>query len=64
MIAPIRRGPAHPATAAAFSLLRDPVATQAMRERAGSFAADHTRLREAARLVARLERWFPELPWQ
>ena len=64
MIAPIRRGPAQPAAAAAFSLLRDPGATQAMRERAGSFAADHTRLREAARLVARLERWFPELPWQ
>jgi hypothetical protein len=46
-----------------MSLLRDPGATQAMRERASSFAAAHTRPAEAARLVARLERWFPELPW-
>jgi glycosyltransferase involved in cell wall biosynthesis len=64
LIAPIRRrAPAHPATSAVMSLLRDPDTTQAMRERAASFAAAHTRPAEAARLVARLQQWFPELPW-
>jgi glycosyltransferase involved in cell wall biosynthesis len=64
LLAPIRRAPAHPTTYAVMSLLRDPVATQAMRDRAAVFAAGHTRPAEAARLVARLERWFPELPWR
>lgn len=67
LIAPIRRArrsPAHPTTFAVMSLLRDPGATQAMRERAASFAAAHTAPAEAERLVARLERWFPELPWR
>ena len=66
LIAPIRRarrGPADPTASAVMSILRDPVATQAMRERAAAFAAAHTRPAEAARLVARLERWFPDLPW-
>jgi glycosyltransferase involved in cell wall biosynthesis len=63
LIAPIRRAPAHPTTFAVMSLLRDPVATQAMRDRAAVFAAGHTRSAEAQRLIARLERWFPELPW-
>ena len=39
-------------------------AAHAIRERAFSFAASHTRQTEAARLVARLEQWFPELPWR
>jgi hypothetical protein len=34
-----------------------------MRERASAFAAEHTRPAEAARLVARLRAWWPELPW-
>ena len=65
LIAPIpsRRAPADPTTFAVMSLLRDPAATQAMRERAASFAAAHTRPAEAARLIARLEGWFPDLPW-
>jgi hypothetical protein len=64
LIAPIRRrAPAHPATTAVLTLLRDPVGTQAMRERAVAFAADHTAPAEAARLVERLRGWFPELPW-
>jgi glycosyltransferase involved in cell wall biosynthesis len=66
LIAPIRRagrGPADPTASAVMSLLRDPVATQAMRERASRFAAAHTRSTEAAGLIARLERWFPDLPW-
>ena len=64
LIAPVRgRGPAHPATAAVLGLLRDPVGTQAMRERASAFAAEHTAGAEAERLVARLRGWFPELPW-
>ena len=64
LIEPIRRAPAHPATSAVMSLLQDPGATQAMRERAATFAAAHTSAAEAARLVARLERWFPALPWR
>lgn len=64
LIAPIRRAPAHPATSAVLSVLRDPVATQAMRERASSFAADHTAPAEAARLFGRLQAWFPDLPWR
>ncbi len=64
LIAPIRRAPAHPATWAVMSLLRDPGATQAMRERASSFAAAHTAPAEAARLIAYLQVWFPELPWR
>ena len=63
LIAPVRRSPAHPATTAVMSLLRDPAATQAMRERAASFAAAHTAPAEARRLVERLRDWFPELPW-
>ena len=40
LVAPIRRrAPAHPATSAVLTLLRDPVGTQAMRERAAAFAA-------------------------
>jgi glycosyltransferase involved in cell wall biosynthesis len=65
LIAPIqRRAPAHPATTAVMSLLRDPAGTQAMRERASSFAAAHTAPAEATRLITRLEAWFPELPWR
>jgi glycosyltransferase involved in cell wall biosynthesis len=67
LIAPIRRArraPADPTAAAVLSLLRDPMATQAMRDRAASFASAHTRPAEAARLIARLERWFPDLPWR
>lgn len=67
LIAPIsraRRGPADPTASAVMSLLRDPVGTQAMRERAASFASAHARLAEAARLITRLERWFPDLPWR
>jgi Glycosyl transferases group 1 len=64
LIAPIRRAPAHPATSAVMSLLRDPGATQAMRERASSFAAAHTAPAEAARLMARLQIWFPDPPWR
>lgn len=62
LIAPIRGG-TQPAALAVMSLLRNPAATQAMRERAASFAAAHTGPAEAARLVARLERSFPSLPW-
>ena len=64
LIAPIRNTKAQPAAAAVMALLRDPSATQAMRERASSFAAAHTGPAEARRLVARLERWFPTLPWR
>ncbi len=64
LIAPVRRASkAHPATAAVMSLLQDPVRTEAMRERAAAFAAAHTAPAEAERLVTRLRRWFPELPW-
>lgn len=64
LIAPVRRrSKAHPATAAVMGLLRDPAGTQAMRERAVAFAAEHTAQAEAERLVARLRRWFPDLPW-
>jgi hypothetical protein len=34
-----------------------------MRDRAAAFAAEHTAPAEAERLVTRLGRWFPELPW-
>lgn len=64
LIEPIRRAPAHPATSAVMTLLRDPESTQALRERASSFAAAHTGPAEAARLIARLEAWFPALPWR
>ncbi len=64
LIAPIRSTKAQPAAAAVMSLLRDPAATQAMRERAAAFAATHTGPAEARRLVARLEVWFPALPWR
>ena len=65
LLVPIRtRVPADPTTAAVMGLLRDPAATQALRERAVAFAAAHTRPAEAARLVARLEVWFPDLPWR
>lgn len=64
LIAPIRNTKAQPAAAAVMALLRDPSATQAMRERASSFAAAHTGPAEARRLVARLERWFPTLSWR
>jgi len=63
LLAPIRKTKAHPATHAVLAVVRDPVGTQAMRERASAFAADHTRPAEAARLVARLRAWWPELPW-
>jgi glycosyltransferase involved in cell wall biosynthesis len=64
LITPIRRrAPAHPASSAVMSLLLDPAGRQAMRERAADFARDHTAPAEAARLVARLRDWFPELPW-
>jgi glycosyltransferase involved in cell wall biosynthesis len=63
LIAPIRRSRAHPATVAVMNLLRDPAGTQAMRERAAGFAAEHTAPAEAQRLVERLRSWFPELPW-
>jgi glycosyltransferase involved in cell wall biosynthesis len=63
LIVPIQRSHAQPAASAVMSLLRDPVATQAMRERASAFAAAHTAPAEARRLVARLELWFPGLPW-
>lgn len=63
LIAPIRRSRAHPATVAVMNLLRDPPGTQALRERAADFAADHTAPAEARRLVERLQAWFPELPW-
>lgn len=65
LIAPVRRrgSKANPAAAAVLGVLRDPTGTQAMRERASAFAAEHTAPAEAARLVARLRRWFPELPW-
>lgn len=64
LVAPIgRRGPAQPAAAAVMALLRDPAGTQAMRERAGRFAAQHTAPAEARRLVERLRGWFPDLPW-
>ena len=46
-----------------MSLLLDPAGRQAMRERAADFARDHTAPAEAARLVARLRDWIPELPW-
>jgi hypothetical protein len=63
LIAPILRAGTQPAALAVMSLLRNPAATQAMRERAASFAAAHTGPAEAGRLVARLEGWFPTLPW-
>jgi glycosyltransferase involved in cell wall biosynthesis len=65
LIAPIGRGrgPAHATTAAVFGLIQNPVATQAMRERATSFVADHTAAAEAGRLLDRLRTWFPDLPW-
>jgi glycosyltransferase involved in cell wall biosynthesis len=64
LIAPIRRRGRQPAALAVMSLLRNPAATQAMRERAASFAAAHTGPAEAERLIARLEGWFPALPWR
>jgi len=64
LIAPIRRRGSQPAALAVMDLLRNPAATQAMRERAASFAAAHTAPAEAERLIARLEGWFPALPWR
>jgi hypothetical protein len=46
-----------------MSLLREPEVTQAMRLRATDFAAAHVAPAEAARLVRRLQGWFPNLPW-
>lgn len=64
LIVPIRRRtPAEPGAAAVMALLQDPTATQAMRERAGAFAREHTAPAEASRLVERLRAWFPDLPW-
>jgi glycosyltransferase involved in cell wall biosynthesis len=64
LIVPIhRRTPAEPGAAAVMALLQDPIATQAMRERAAAFAREHTAPAEARRLVERLRAWFPDLPW-
>ena len=64
LIVPVaRKTRADPAAYAVMSLVRDPTATQAMRLRAVEFATDHTAPAEAARLVARLRSWFPDLDW-
>jgi hypothetical protein len=64
LVKPIGRGRrADPTAAAVLELVRDPLGTQAMRERASVFAAAHTAPAEAARLIARLRGWFPDLPW-
>jgi glycosyltransferase involved in cell wall biosynthesis len=58
-----RRTGADPVAYAVMSLLREPEVTQAMRLRATDFAAAHVAPAEAARLVRRLQGWFPNLPW-
>jgi glycosyltransferase involved in cell wall biosynthesis len=64
LLAPIARSDPAAILAAWSDLLAgDPATIDEMRKRASTFAADHTRPAEAARLVARWRTWWPDLPW-
>jgi glycosyltransferase involved in cell wall biosynthesis len=62
LIAPLEGGPDDIA-AAIERLIVDPAQAQALRRAGSAFAADHTGAAEAARLVARWQARYPDLPW-
>jgi phosphatidylinositol alpha-1,6-mannosyltransferase len=64
IVAPLENPEAGAVAAAIEDLARDGERARALRAAGTAFVAAHTRPAEAARLVARWQTWWPDLPWQ